>query len=267
MSRILFIAYGWLCLAFAATLADEPNWKPAPAPLMTSWAKDVSPDRVLPDYPRPQLVRPEWQNLNGLWNLEDDRQILVPFPIESALSGVGQHTAKFACSREFTVPKQWLGKRVRLNFGAVDWKANVWVNSTKVGEHLGGYDQFSFDITDALKDGPQQQIKVLVSDPTDSGSQPHGKQHLNPEGIWYTPTTGIWQTVWKQVGGKQDNNFNYSQLVVRDPAYLHANFQFRFQAFARLSGQFDMWHIDYVYLNKGRRTADQFVRDVVFIFP
>jgi hypothetical protein len=194
-------------LLFAATIAAE--WKPAPGPLLTRWAKDVSPNKTLPEYPRPQLRREAWQNLNGLWQFavarageeppvgkELTERILVPFPVESALSGVGKHADRLWYRRLFRVPKEWAEQRLLLHFGAVDWEATVWVNGTKVASHRGGYDGFSCDITDALKKDAEQELIVAVWDPTDSGTQPRGKQVRNPGGIFYTPATGIWQTVW-----------------------------------------------------------------------
>ena len=193
-------------LAPAATAAG-PNWKPADGRLMTRWAKDVTPDKVHPEYPRPQLQRKQWQSLNGLWDLaivEKDAtptgkdlplQILVPFPVESALSGVMKRADRLLYHRTFTVPREWAGQRVLLHFGAVDWEATVTLNGKKLGTHRGGYDRFTFDVTDALKDG-EQELLVAVWDPADGGTQPRGKQVRKPEGIYYTPTTGIWQTVW-----------------------------------------------------------------------
>jgi beta-galactosidase/beta-glucuronidase len=191
-------------------MAAEESWQPAKGPLMTRWSKDVSPDKVHPEYPRPQMVRKDWQNLNGLWNYavtakdasqptQWGGQILVPFPIESALSGVMKRvyeTNRIWYQRTFTIPRGWKGKPVLLHFGAVDWETTVWVNGRQVGTHRGGYDAFSFDITGALKSSGQQEIVVAVWDPADAGPQPRGKQVRNPHGIWYTPTSGIWQTVW-----------------------------------------------------------------------
>ena len=178
---------------------------------MTTWAEQVDPANVLPEYPRPQLVRADWQNLNGLWDYaitEKDAKpeayegkILVPFAAESALSGVGRPvTEKDALwySREFRVPRQWKGKRVMLNFGAVDWHAQVYVDGQLVGEHKGGYDPFSFDVTDYLAKGKTHNLTVRVYDQTNLWYQPCGKQIFNPRGIWYTPVTGIWQTVWME---------------------------------------------------------------------
>lgn len=189
---------------------QQNDWEPAENPLMSRWAEEVGPENALPEYPRPQMKREHWKNLNGLWSyavipvLEDKPQtwegdILVPFAIESALSGVKKRVGsdnKLWYKRTFTVPKDWKSKRIKLNFGAVDWRADVWVNNKKVGSHDGGYTSFSLDVTDALKKNGEQQITVSVWDPTDDGFQPRGKQVRDPETIWYTPTTGIWQTVW-----------------------------------------------------------------------
>ena len=201
--RFVLVSLAVLVLGAPSSAA----WKPAEGPLATQWAKDVSPDKVHPEYPRPQMVRQDWQNLNGLWDYaivaqdapqpeKYDGQILVPFPVQSALSGVMKAADRLWYRRTFEVPAAWKGRRVLLNFGAVDWEATVYVNGKKVGEHRGGYDAFSFDITDALKDGGAQELVVGVFDPTDDGNQPPGKQVKNPKGIWYTAVTGIWQTAW-----------------------------------------------------------------------
>lgn len=202
---------GSILMLLMVSFASAEPWKPVAGPLMTRWAKDVSPEKVLPEYPRPQMVRPTWLNLNGLWQLQLadgpeepafgkdlPMQILVPFPVESALSGVMKHSERLVYRRTFEVPNdpQWSGKRILLHFGAVDWEATVYVNGKKLGVHRGGYDGFSFDITDALtKTGPQELV-VAVFDPSDNGTQPRGKQTLNPGGCSYTTVTGIWQTVW-----------------------------------------------------------------------
>jgi hypothetical protein len=198
----------WFLAVFGPVRAAE--WKPKQAPLMTRWAKDVDPKKPLPEYPRPQMVRDRWQNLNGLWDYairpkEDarpekwDGEILVPFAAESALSGVMQKVGeenRLWYRRTFEVPSGWAGERVLLHFGAVDWETAVWVNGKEVGTHRGGYDPFTFDIAAALNQSGRQEIIVGVWDPTTGGQQPLGKQHDRPAGIWYTPTTGIWQTVW-----------------------------------------------------------------------
>jgi hypothetical protein len=187
-------------LSFSQLVAVEAaDWKPAAGPLATRWAKDVSPEKALPEYPRPQMVRKEWLNLNGLWDIKlsgADAKILVPFPIESALSGVMKHADRIRYRRSFSLPENWSGRNVLLHFGAVDWEARVSVNGKELGVHRGGYDAFSFDITRVLKSSGEQEITVDVFDPTDAGSQPRGKQVLHPGGIMYTPTSGIWQTVW-----------------------------------------------------------------------
>lgn len=198
---------------------DSPSdWKPATGPLMTRWAKDVTPENAHREYPRPQMVRKDWLNLNGLWEYaitkkdaerptKFDGQILVPFPIESALSGVMKRVGpdeRLWYRRQFAIPAEWKNHRDLLHFGAVDWYTQVWVNGKSVGEHRGGYDPFTFDVTDALSGDGEQEIVVAVADVTDAGTQPRGKQIRNPHGIWYTPTTGIWQTVWLEplpVGG------------------------------------------------------------------
>jgi hypothetical protein len=202
----LALALG-LLVAVVPTLAAE--WQPAKGPLATQWAKDVKPDNVLPEYPRPQMVRSEWQNLNGVWQFavategdepptgkKLDQEILVPFCPESALSGVMKHADRVWYRRTFSVKKEWADKRLLLHFGAVNWDATVYINGKKLGNHQGGYDGFSFDITDALKKDGEQELIVGVWNPVDKGTQPRGKQVLKPGGIFYTPCTGIWQTVW-----------------------------------------------------------------------
>ncbi|MCX4911463.1 PA14 domain-containing protein [Streptomyces sp. NBC_00878] len=183
--------------------------------LRTRWAKDVTPATAHREYPRPQLTRDNWKNLNGTWQFAAAKageqppvgrklaeKILVPYPVESQLSGIERHEDRMWYRRTFTVPSDWKigsGKRLRLNFGAVDWASEVYVNGTKVAEHKGGYDKFAADITDALKPGRTQELIVGVYDPTDAASgenPPIGKQRLDPSGIWYTPSSGIWQTVW-----------------------------------------------------------------------
>ncbi|AHW60263.1 Glycosyl hydrolases family 2, TIM barrel domain [Draconibacterium orientale] len=201
----------FIVLIFAlSALTSVAQWKPAGNKIKTQWAEKIDVNNVLPEYPRPIMERADWQNLNGLWNYaiteagqmqpaNFDGEILVPFAVESSLSGVQKtvgETKELWYQRTFTVPSAWKGKKVLLHFGAVDWKADVWVNDIKVGSHKGGYDAFSFDVTPFLNKSGEQNLVVKVWDPSDRGYQPRGKQVSRPEGIWYTPVTGIWQTVW-----------------------------------------------------------------------
>ena len=194
-----------LVSAFSAT---AQSWQPAGDHIRTPWADQVDPSAPLPEYPRPLMQRTDWMNLNGLWDYavrkagepfgKADGRILVPYCIESSLSGVGRTVAVdeyLWYHRTFSLPKSWKGNRVLLHFGAVDWKADIWVNDVKAGSHTGGYTPFSIDITDALKSG-ENSLTVRVWDGTDTGFQPRGKQVRKPSGIWYTSVTGIWQTVW-----------------------------------------------------------------------
>lgn len=198
-----------LLFTLLLTLNLSAQWQPAGDKIKTRWASEIDVNNVLPEYPRPIMERAEWQNLNGLWNYaiqpvgkqkptNYDGEILVPFAIESSLSGVQKRVGsenELWYEREFTVPSKWKNNKILLHFGAVDWKADVWINDVKVGQHTGGYTPFSFDITPALVSG-KNRIVVKVWDSTDQGFQPRGKQVNRPEGIWYTPVTGIWQTVW-----------------------------------------------------------------------
>jgi len=209
--RIIFPILAFALVATSAIPRGQAAWKPVEGRLMTRFAANVTPERAWPDYPRPQLVRQQWLNLNGLWQYaitpkdapspgsSFDGQILVPFAVETALSGVGKALApdqRLWYRRSFRVPPAWKGQRVWLRFDAVDWEALVAVNGKPVGMHTGGYDGFAFDITSALTDSGDQEVVVSVWDPSDAGPQPRGKQVLKPRSIWYTPTSGIWQTVW-----------------------------------------------------------------------
>ncbi|MEK6248940.1 MAG: hypothetical protein N2C12_12225 [Planctomycetales bacterium] len=194
-----------------ATIQQVPgaDWEPAAGPLMTKWSKEVSPENALPEYPRPQMVRDVWLSLNGLWDYairakgsgqpkQWDGKILVPYAVESALSGVMKNVGEdnlLWYRRSFEVQPGWDGQQLLLNFDAVDWQATVWLNGKLLGSHEGGYSRFTFDVTDALTDGPQELV-VRVWDPTDTQWQPRGKQVKHPQGIMYTAVTGIWQTVW-----------------------------------------------------------------------
>ncbi len=177
--------------------------------LSTRWAGDVDPDDPLPEYPRPQLVRDEWRSLNGTWQFAPAEEgeaapigrdlperIVVPYPVESQLSGIGRHEDRMWYRRTFEVPRSWRGGRVLLHLDAVDWESTVYVNGERAGTHKGGYDRFTVDVTDALKRRGPQELVVGVSDPSDRGAQAIGKQRLDPGGIWYTTVSGIWQPVW-----------------------------------------------------------------------
>jgi beta-galactosidase/beta-glucuronidase len=199
-TAILFLFLGFSLFA---------QWKPAGEKIKTEWANKVDPNHVLPEYPRPIMERSKWKNLNGLWNYaiqeagktapaKYDGQILVPFAVESSLSGVMKEVGtknELWYNTTFTIEPNWKGDNILLHFGAVDWKTEVWLNGIKIGSHTGGYTPFYFDITPFIT-GKTQQLTVKVWDPSNDGTQPRGKQVKNPEGIWYTPVTGIWQTVW-----------------------------------------------------------------------
>ena len=207
--RALARAAPAVLLALVA-LAHRADAQLATSQLATRWAKDVTPERVLPEYPRPQMTRPAWTNLNGRWDyaIRDreaaqpdrwDGTILVPFPVESQLSGVHRSVSpgeRLWYRRTFRAPARPTGGRLLLHAGAIDWDATIYVNGRDVGRHRGGYDPITVDITDALTRGGDQQLVVGVEDPTDAGDQPHGKQVRQARSIWYTAVTGIWQTIW-----------------------------------------------------------------------
>lgn len=210
MKKYLITSAAAVAVAFVINAQEQ---LPVP-PIATPWSETVTPDNVWQQYPRPMMARQQWKNLNGEWDYailpvgsatpaEYDGTILVPFPVESYLSGVGRTVGnknELWYRRCFTVPAEWTGEHVNLNFGGIDWQADVWVNDVLVGSHKGAYSPFSLDITEALVAGDNK-LTVRVFDPTDKGTQPRGKQVIDPEnvrpkGIWYTPVTGIWQTVW-----------------------------------------------------------------------
>jgi len=186
------------------------SWKALEGKIMSQWAKTVNPENVWQEYPRPQFERAYWKNLNGLWDyailktneIQPKRyqgKILVPFSFESPLSGVGKNIKpedKMWYRKNFEIPKNWSGKDVVIHFEAVDYKSAVWVNDILVGSHKGGFDRFSFNITPYLKPNGLQKIVLAVEDATNFSSQPRGKQQINASGIYYTPVSGVWQTVW-----------------------------------------------------------------------
>jgi len=221
MGRIQWTAWGLLVfltgpISCGPAPDSSDDWSSAPG-LKTRWAADVDPAMPYPEYPRPQMVREVWLNLNGIWEiailpasepqpLEYAEKILVPYPVESALGGVARTVTpsdRVWYRRTFTLPSGSEGEggaegasRWLLHFGAVDWEAEVFVDGGSLGVHRGGYDPFTFEITGSLGDGAEHELVVAVRDPTDQGNQPRGKQVLDPHGIWYTAVTGIWQTVW-----------------------------------------------------------------------
>ena len=212
MSRTLSVAAAVLLWFQQAPAPPAQPQSPVPATrLQTRWGEKIDRANVLPEYPRPQMVRKDWQNLNGEWTYAVTHRyggrpsafpdkILVPFPVESQLSGAGVWVSpdqRVWYRRTFSAPALAAGHRLLLHFGAVDWESVVAVNGRRVGDHRGGFDPFSIDITDALRPGTgEQELVVAVRDPTDAGDQPRGKQVLRPRGIFYTAVTGIWQTVW-----------------------------------------------------------------------
>lgn len=211
--RTQYIAFVLFCLLAGTVQAKK--WGVKNAPLLTPWSENIDPQNVLPEYPRPMMVRDEWRNLNGIWEFqqgfEGDKvpfnkrlsdEILVPFPWESPLSGIRQQFSSFRgwYRKKVAIPQNWSGQRVLLHFGAVDWEAAVYVNGHCLGKHQGGFDAFSFDITKYLVPKGEQEIIVSVYDPTDTKPIAIGKQwrpwYDDPQWCLYTPNSGIWQTVW-----------------------------------------------------------------------
>ncbi|HEX4558309.1 MAG TPA: glycoside hydrolase family 2 TIM barrel-domain containing protein [Mycobacterium sp.] len=190
----------------------ETTWQPKTPPLSTPWTQLVGPDNALPEYPRPQMARTRWLSLNGVWGYtgqstptasaarpsasEYNERILVPYPTESALSGIERHDDQMWYRKVFQVPANWRGRHVLLHFGAVDQIATVWVNNQQVAYHEGGYTEFSADITNALRSSGAQELTVRVEDRNEANTFPVGKQRNSPAGLFYTGSSGIWQTVW-----------------------------------------------------------------------
>ena len=226
-----------LCLLPVFAVAQ---WSVVKNKIRTPWAEKIDPNNTLPDYPRPQMQRGNWKNLNGLWQytiLPQSAttipagfagQILVPFAVESALSGVAKTVGKDSVlwyQRSVNLPASFKNKTILLQFGAVDWQCEVYVNGKKAGAHQGGYDPFSIDITPYLNKKGNQQIAVRVWDPSDDGPQPRGKQVNKPNGIWYTPVTGIWQTVWLEAVAS-----TYIEAVQQTPGANNASVKLAAQA-------------------------------------
>jgi hypothetical protein len=196
------VAFQALTVVDAASVASQS----APPVKMRAESADESHSA----YPRPTMVREEWMTLNGPWDCGlgfwmqtnrgvFDRSIQVPFPVESVSSGVKRictEAQRLWYRRDFAIPPQWKGNRIVLHFEAADWETKVWLNGHMLGPHCGGYDRFSFEITEALKlDGPQELV-VSVYDPTEAGIQPRGKQMVHPKEPFFHASSGIWQTVW-----------------------------------------------------------------------
>ena len=210
------------------------NWHPVGTRIKTKWGNNLKPENVWQEYPRPQLERKDWLNLNGIWHYsitdigskkpeKFDQNILVPFCLESSLSGVMKplnETQILWYYKEFEIPKKWKDKNIIIHFNAVDWKSELYINDDKIGEHYGGYSEFNFDITKNLKTG-KNKIILKVWDPSDTGYQPIGKQCLDPKVIWYTSISGIWQTVWLEPVNKQyikkleiNNNYDNKEIKI-----------------------------------------------------
>ncbi|KAJ5130332.1 uncharacterized protein N7515_006371 [Penicillium bovifimosum] len=194
--------------------ARSVKYAPKVPPLTTPWTDKVG-TNPWPEYPRPLLQRKQWKNLNGIWKYQSaanldavqsppfgqelEQEVLIPSCLESALSGIQADSALYSWfSTSFDVSPAWKGEQVVLNFGAVDYEATVFVNGKEAGFHRGGYFRFSLDVTEHLKFGEKNELLVFAHDPTDSDDYviPIGKQTLRPSHIFYTPCSGIWQSVW-----------------------------------------------------------------------
>ena len=201
MKKFLLIAAAIMVVAACTEKKETFDWAPAGDHILTEWGENLDPTNVLPEYPRPQMVREQWMNLNGFWDFrayDTVGKILVPFPFESALSGVGQRLRKDSVITYKTtvkIPSGYLKNHVLLNCGGIDCVAEIKINGEYVRKHVGGYTAISEDVTEYLKKG-ENEIVIKVTDATDTGHQAVGKQRCDNTGIWYTPVSGIWQTIW-----------------------------------------------------------------------
>ena len=195
--------------------------------MLTPWGETLDREHPLPEYPRPQLRRQSYLNLNGIWEYAITKTpekpalmqggIVVPFSPEAPLSGVGhilQPDEYLWYRRTVTLPEGFYpAGRLLLHFGAVDQRCTVWLNGKELGSHTGGYLPFTFELTDCLTDGTFT-LELCVTDPTDTGSLSRGKQRLKSNGIWYTPQSGIWQTVWLEA---VPQNYLHSLRITPQP--------------------------------------------------
>ncbi|MDE7473069.1 MAG: beta-galactosidase [Muribaculaceae bacterium] len=228
-------------------------WEPKGNHIKTRWADDVDPDNVLPEYPRPLMQRDEWVNLNGLWDyaiapatsgvndaIFTGSQILVPFAIESSLSGVCMPLESGNAiwyKKEIEIPAEWSGRNVILHIGAADYEATVYANGTSARQqlvnHKGGHTSFDADLTNRIQNG-KVTVYIKVVDPTDEGAQPVGKQRRYPSGngdIYYTSTSGIWQSVWMEPVEK-----SYIADIRTTPNLDDSNFKFDVSLKGTISG-------------------------------
>jgi hypothetical protein len=243
MKSAQLLIFPLFATALLAGTSLAQNWQTRPMQIQTRWAASVSRTNPLPEYPRPQLVRPHWKNLNGLWQyavrpkdsaapIKYDGHILVPYPLESTLSGVQKRLQpdQLLWYRRTVSLEPTNQQRTLLHFGAVDYQATVYLNRHEVGTHAGGYESFAFDITDELESGPNE-LLVKVWDPTETGPNPHGKQTLRPHGIFYTSNSGIWQTVWLETVPQ-----TYIESLTMTPDVDHSQLQLRVNLMGKEEG-------------------------------